>query len=46
LVIKSWLSLIKETLEVDKDKVNAFINEANEIANIIGSIIINSKKNN
>jgi len=42
---KYWLSLIKETLEVDKDKVNAFINEGNEIANIIGSIIINTKKN-
>jgi four helix bundle protein len=41
---KYWLSLIKETLEVDKDFTNVLINEANEIAKIIASIIINSKK--
>jgi four helix bundle protein len=42
---KYWLSLIKETLEVDKDRIAIFINEANELANIIASIIINCKKN-
>lgn len=42
---KYWLSLIKETLEVDKECINGFINEASEIANIVASIIINSKKN-
>jgi four helix bundle protein len=42
---KYWLSLIKESLEVDKIYLSELINEANEIANIIGSIIVNSKKN-
>ena len=42
---KYWLSLIKETLEIDQNCINGFINEASEIANIIASIIINSKKN-
>jgi four helix bundle protein len=42
---KYWLSLIKETLEIDKECLSIFLKEANEIANIIASIIINSKKN-
>jgi four helix bundle protein len=42
---KYWLSLIKETLELDKESLSIFLKEANEIANIIASIIINSKKN-
>ncbi len=42
---KYWLSLIKETLEVDKENIASFIIEANEIANIIASIIIKTKKN-
>jgi four helix bundle protein len=42
---KYWLSLIKETLEVDKENIAIFIREANEIANIIASIIINARKN-
>src|SRR5277367_3079980 len=32
---KYWLSLIKETLDVDKGNIANFIIEANEIANII-----------
>jgi len=42
---KYWLSLIKETLELDKESLSIFLKEANEIANIIASIIISSKKN-
>ena len=42
---KYWLSLIKVTLELDKECLSIFLKEANEIANIIASIIINSKKN-
>jgi four helix bundle protein len=42
---KYWLSLIKESLDVNKIHVSELINEANEIANIIGSIVVNSKKN-
>jgi four helix bundle protein len=42
---KYWLSLINETLTIDKQEVNGLIKEANEIANIIGSIVINCKKN-
>jgi four helix bundle protein len=42
---KYWLSLMKETLEVDKENITNFIMKANEIANIIVSIIINTKKN-
>jgi four helix bundle protein len=42
---KYWLSLIKESLVVDKIQITELINEANEIANITGSIVINTKKN-
>ncbi len=42
---KYWLSLIKETLDVDKEDIMNFIAEASEIANIIASIIINTKRN-
>jgi four helix bundle protein len=42
---KYWLSLIRETLEIDQNCIDVFINEVSEIANIIASIIINSKKN-
>ena len=41
---KYWLSLIKETLELDKENIAIFITEATEIANIIASIIINARK--
>lgn len=42
---KYWLSLIKETLDIDKEIIKNFIVEANEIANIVASIIINTKRN-
>ncbi len=42
---KYWLSLIKETLDIDKEIIKNFIIEANEIANIVASIIINTKRN-
>ncbi len=37
---KYWLCLIRETLEVDKIKVNELIKEADEISKIIASIIV------
>ena len=40
---KYWLCLIKETLEVPKEKIDLLIKEADEISKIIASIIINSK---
>lgn len=40
---KYWLCLIKETLEVNIDKANELIVEANELSKIIVSIIINTK---
>ncbi len=41
---KYWLCLIKETLEINTEKANDLINEANELSKIIASIIINAKK--
>jgi four helix bundle protein len=40
---KYWLCLIRDTINVDKIIVEAFIKEADEISKIIGSIIINTK---
>ena len=40
---KYWLCLIRDTMEVDKEKVRALLMEAEEIANIIAAILINSK---
>ena len=40
---KYWLCLIKETLEVNINKTNELIVEANELSKIIASIIINAK---
>jgi four helix bundle protein len=40
---KYWLSLIKETLDVDKESISILLKEVGEIANIIASIIIKSK---
>ncbi len=40
---KYWLCLIKETLEVPKEKIEVLIKEADEISKIIASIIINSR---
>ena len=41
---KYWLCLIKETLEINIEKVNELIVEANELSKIIASIILNAKK--
>ena len=41
---KYWLCLIRETIEVNVDKINVLINEANELSKIIATIIINAKK--
>jgi four helix bundle protein len=41
---KYWLCLIRDTLDVDKEKINGLIKEAIEISNIIATIIINAKK--
>ncbi|MEO5783297.1 MAG: four helix bundle protein [Ginsengibacter sp.] len=40
---KYWICLIKETLEVNINKANELIVEANELSKIIASIIINAK---
>ena len=41
---KYWLQLIKETVRLDDEQLDKFINETNEISNIIAKIIINSKQ--
>ena len=41
---KYWLSLIKETMDWDRDEIQKFIKETDEISKIIATIIINTKK--
>ena len=41
---KYWLSLIKETIDLDKDELQKFIKETDEVSKIIATIIINTKK--
>ena len=41
---KYWLYLIRDTLEVDKLKISVLLQEAEELSNIIATIIINSNK--
>lgn len=41
---KYWICLIRDVLEVDKNKINVLLQECNEISKIIASIIVNSKK--
>ena len=41
---KYWLCLIRETLEVNKNKVEELLKEVEEISNIIAKILINSKR--
>ena len=41
---KYWLCLIRDTIEVDKNKISGLLEEAEEISNIIAKIIINSDK--
>ncbi len=40
---KYWLCLINETIEVQKQKINELIREADEISKIIASIILNAR---
>lgn len=40
---KYWLCLIRDTIEVSKQKINELIKEADEISKIIASIIVKSK---
>jgi four helix bundle protein len=42
---KYWLCLIKDCLDVDKNRIQNLINEANEISKIVASIVINAGKN-
>jgi len=41
---KYWLCLIRDTMDVEKDKIKDLINEADELSKIIASIIINLQK--
>jgi len=41
---KYWLSLIKETADLDKGEIQKFTKETDEISKIIATIIINTKK--
>ena len=42
---KYWLCLIRDTIEnIEKEKINWLIKEADELSKIIASIIINLKK--
>lgn len=41
---KYWLCLIKETLGVDRNKIDELIKEANELLKIIASIVIKAGK--
>lgn len=43
---KYWLCLIRETIEVDKNKVNDLIKEADELSKIIAAIIVKSHDSN
>jgi len=43
---KYWLCLIRETIEVDNNKVNELIKEADELSKIIAAIIVKSPDSN
>ena len=40
---KYWLCLIRDTIEVDREKLNGLLKEADEISRIIAAIIISAK---
>lgn len=42
---KYWMCLIRDTVEINKNVIEKFIKEADEISKIIASIVINSKNN-
>jgi four helix bundle protein len=41
---KYWLCLIRDTMNCDKNKINEFVKEADEISNILATIIISAGK--
>jgi len=41
---KYWLCLIRDTIDINKDKANELMKEADEISKVIASIIINSDR--
>ena len=41
---KYWMCLIRDVIEVDKNKIIILLQECNEISKIIASIIMNSKR--
>ena len=41
---KYWLRLIKDTVKMEVEQLDKFINEADEVSKIIAKIIINSKQ--
>jgi four helix bundle protein len=41
---KYWLCLIRDTLTVDREKIDALLKEANEISKILAQILINAAK--
>jgi four helix bundle protein len=40
---KYWLCLIRDTIEVDRDKLSKLLQEADEISRIIAAIILSAK---
>ena len=40
---KYWLCLIRDTMEVDKRKMEELLKEANEISKIIATIVVNAE---
>ncbi len=41
---KYWLCLIRDTMEVDRKKINGLLREADELSKIIASIALNMEK--
>lgn len=41
---KYWLCLIRDTLDIDRNKVHELLTEADELSKILASIIIKSAK--
>ena len=40
---KCWLCLLRDTIEVDREKLNGLLKGADEISRIIAAIIISAK---
>jgi four helix bundle protein len=39
---KYWLCLIRDTMDVDKNKIQLFLEEVNELSRIVAAIIVNN----